>query len=105
MAHQKNQKSTAKRSLKRKLEKEFEFKSDDREDRKKIASSSPQRVIAEEDLEPEIRTHVGILNSTYSFAEIDRAAAKSAASFLAELAKNGMNFSGLYLFSVPSSFV
>uniref|UniRef100_A0A2P2LPC7 Uncharacterized protein n=1 Tax=Rhizophora mucronata TaxID=61149 RepID=A0A2P2LPC7_RHIMU len=37
----------------------------------------------------EVRSQVDILNSTFSWVEADRAAAKRAANILAELAKNG----------------
>ncbi|OIT05599.1 PREDICTED: ARM REPEAT PROTEIN INTERACTING WITH ABF2-like [Nicotiana attenuata] len=65
--------SGSRRSLKRKLDEEFE---DDR------------KVSSHEDLAPEVRTQVEILESTFSSTEADRASAKRAIHVLSELAKN-----------------
>lgn len=66
--------SGSRRSLKRKLDEDFE---DDR------------KVSSHEDLAPEVRTQVEILESTFSSTEADRASAKRAIHVLSELAKNG----------------
>ncbi|KAL3531345.1 hypothetical protein ACH5RR_010667 [Cinchona calisaya] len=71
--------SEARRSLKRKLDEDFE---DDR----KIDALSPTD--DHQDLVLEVRTQVEILDSTFSSIEADRASAKSAIQILSELAKN-----------------
>lgn len=72
--------SAARRSLKRKLDEDFE---DDR----KIEDVSTGD--ANQDLVREVRTQVEILESTFSAIEADRASAKRAIQILSELAKNG----------------
>ncbi|KAM7254159.1 hypothetical protein ACFE04_031841 [Oxalis oulophora] len=72
------------RSLKRKLEQDFEQQQ--REDRKPFAIDSSD--VASQDLEQEIRVHVDILNSKLTSSESDRALAKAAAHQIAEIAKN-----------------
>lgn len=79
--------SSARRSLKRKLEPEFEDRSE--EDRK-VFVLEPRE--AQRDLVPEVLDHVNVLNSALSSDEPDRAASKTAASVIAELAKNGTVF-------------
>ncbi|XP_075640987.1 ARM REPEAT PROTEIN INTERACTING WITH ABF2-like [Castanea sativa] len=76
--------TTAKRSLKRKLEPEFE---DRGEDDRKVFVSEP-RDASDRDLVPDILAQISVLNSALSSSEADRAAAKSAAASIAELAKN-----------------
>ncbi|KAM3735288.1 hypothetical protein ACB098_10G077700 [Castanea mollissima] len=76
--------TTAKRSLKRKLEPEFE---DRGEDDRKVFVSEP-RDASDRDLVPDILAQISVLNSALSSFEADRAAAKSAAASIAELAKN-----------------
>lgn len=80
--------TTAKRSLKRKLEPEFEDRS---EDDRKVFASEP-RDASDRDLVPDILAQISVLNSALSSSEADRAAAKSAAASIAELAKNGTVF-------------
>lgn len=80
--------TTAKRSLKRKLEPEFE---DRNEDDRKVFVSEP-RDASDRDLVPDILAQISVLNSAISSSEADRAAAKSAAASIAELAKNGTVF-------------
>uniref|UniRef100_A0A3Q7H5S6 BTB domain-containing protein n=1 Tax=Solanum lycopersicum TaxID=4081 RepID=A0A3Q7H5S6_SOLLC len=70
--------SSGRRSLKRKLEGDFE---DDR----KVSSHDDD---AHQDLASEVRTQVEILDSTFSSTEADRASAKTAIHVLCELAKN-----------------
>ena len=72
--------SAARRSLKRKLDEDFE------DDRKIEALSPPD---AHQDLVREVRTQVQILDSTFSSIEADRASSKRAIQILSELAKNG----------------
>ncbi|XP_059300908.1 ARM REPEAT PROTEIN INTERACTING WITH ABF2-like isoform X1 [Lycium ferocissimum] len=76
--------STSRRSLKRKLDEDFE------DDNRKISSSPISRDDDDnhQDLVPEIRTQVDILESTFSSIEADRASAKRAIHVLSELAKN-----------------
>ncbi|XP_027115635.1 ARM REPEAT PROTEIN INTERACTING WITH ABF2-like isoform X1 [Coffea arabica] len=71
--------SAARRSLKRKLDEDFE------DDRKIEALSPPD---AHQDLVREVRTQVQILDSTFSSIEADRASSKRAIQILSELAKN-----------------
>lgn len=75
--------SSGRRSLKRKLEGDFE---DDR----KVSSHDDD---AHQDLASEVRTQVEILDSTFSSTEADRASAKTAIHVLCELAKNGNSIS------------
>lgn len=74
--------SSGRRSLKRKLEEDFE-------DNRKVSSPSSHDDDAHQDLAPEVRTQVKILESTFSSTEADRASAKRAIHVLSELAKNG----------------
>ncbi|KAK4376279.1 hypothetical protein RND71_006956 [Anisodus tanguticus] len=75
-AKQSKQSSSSRRSLKRKVDEDFE------DDNRKVSSSH------DEDLVPEIRTQVEILESTFSSNEADRASAKRAIHVLSEFAKN-----------------
>ena len=85
--HREGQTSTAKRSLKRKLEREFEDQSENR----KVLAVEPRE--AHRDLAGEVLAHVSVLESTsFSAAEADRASAKGAAVSLSELAKYGTVF-------------
>lgn len=70
-----------KKGQKRKLEEEFE---EERE-----ISVAPPSGEAHQALSSEVSTQVSILNTTFSWKEADRAAAKRATHVLAELAKNG----------------
>ncbi|PSS06379.1 ARM REPEAT PROTEIN INTERACTING WITH like [Actinidia chinensis var. chinensis] len=70
---------SARKSLKRKLEEDFEAD-------RKIATLSPRQT--HQDLIREIRTQMEILDSTFSSIEADRAAAKRAVHVISELAKN-----------------
>ncbi|CAI9107837.1 OLC1v1007306C1 [Oldenlandia corymbosa var. corymbosa] len=72
--------SAARRSLKRKLDEDFD------DDRKIDAALSPR--YDQQDLARDIRTQVEILQSSFSSAEADRAAAKRAIQMLSDLAKN-----------------
>lgn len=67
---------------KRKLEEEIE------EEQREISSAAPFGD-ARQALLNEVSAQVNILNSTFSWHEADRAAAKRATHILAELAKNG----------------
>ncbi|KAL0371310.1 UNVERIFIED_CONTAM: arm repeat protein interacting with a [Sesamum angustifolium] len=71
---------SSRRSVKRKLGEEFD------EDYGRAGDESP--VDSHQDLVREVRTQVDILDSAFSYAEEDRAAAKKATSVLSELAKN-----------------
>ncbi|XP_012092239.1 ARM REPEAT PROTEIN INTERACTING WITH ABF2 [Jatropha curcas] len=73
---------TARRSLKRKLEPEFHEDSDHR----KVPATDAEET--RQDLACDIQAQVDILNSSFSSLEADRAAAKRAANFLSQLAKN-----------------
>ncbi|XP_059438163.1 ARM REPEAT PROTEIN INTERACTING WITH ABF2-like [Corylus avellana] len=80
--HREGQTSTARRSLKRKLEREFE----DQSEHRKVLVVEPRK--AHRDLAREVLAHINVLDSTsFSAAEADRASAKSAAVSLSELAK------------------
>ncbi|XVF21773.1 hypothetical protein REPUB_Repub12eG0118900 [Reevesia pubescens] len=81
MDHQK--KPQTRRSLKRKLEQEFE---EDKVDRCKIPVVETR--LTHQDLLRDVCFHVDLLNSTFSFSEADRAAAKRSTHLLSELAKN-----------------
>ncbi|XP_031122806.1 ARM REPEAT PROTEIN INTERACTING WITH ABF2-like [Ipomoea triloba] len=72
--------STSKKSLKRKLDEDFE------DDRLRIVSLSPED--AHQDIVREVRTQVEILGASFSSAEPDRASSKRAIHILSELAKN-----------------
>ncbi|CAA0815531.1 ARM REPEAT PROTEIN INTERACTING WITH ABF2 [Striga hermonthica] len=72
--------SPSRRSLKRKLDEEFG------DDQVRIGGESASD--SQRDLANEIRTQVEILDSSFSYAEQDRAAAKRAIHVLSELAKN-----------------
>ncbi|XVE73134.1 hypothetical protein DITRI_Ditri11bG0093200 [Diplodiscus trichospermus] len=79
-----NQKPQTRRSLKRKLEQEFE---EGKADRSKVPVVESRR--AHQDLICDVRLHVDLLSSTFSsFSEAHRAAAKRSTRFLSELAKN-----------------
>ncbi|KAK4418274.1 arm repeat protein interacting with a [Sesamum alatum] len=71
---------TSRRNVKRKLGEEFD------EDRGRVGDESP--LDSHQDLVREVRTLVEILDSAFSYAEEDRAAAKKATSVLSKLAKN-----------------
>ncbi|OMP05069.1 BTB/POZ-like protein [Corchorus olitorius] len=71
------------RSLKRKLEQEFEG---DKADRCKVTVVGSRR--SNQDLLRDVRLQVDLLNSTFSFSESDRAAVKGSIHSLSELAKN-----------------
>lgn len=94
---QKSQKVPARRSLKRKLEQDFEEETPDR--KVPIVESD----YSDRDLASDIRAHVDTLNSSFSSNESDRAAAKRAAQALSELAKNGTVFGFLGLFASTSA--
>ncbi|XP_044485451.1 ARM REPEAT PROTEIN INTERACTING WITH ABF2-like [Mangifera indica] len=83
MDHNKHQTLSTRRSLKRKLEQDFQ---EDKADRKFPILSSNDDI--DKDLVKDIRTHVEVLKSAFSSADADRAAARHAAQSLAELAKN-----------------
>ncbi|RVX20942.1 ARM repeat protein interacting with ABF2 [Vitis vinifera] len=72
--------ASARKSLKRKLEEEFE------EDGRLDALSQPHAL---RELVREVGAHVSVLNSAISSSEADRSAAKRAVHVLTELAKNG----------------
>lgn len=72
--------SGSKKSLKRKLDQEFE------EDRSRVGSPSAED--ARQDIILEVRTQVEILGASFSSTEPDRAASKLAIQILSELAKN-----------------
>ncbi|KAL5864026.1 hypothetical protein ACOSQ3_001540 [Xanthoceras sorbifolium] len=82
MDHEKRQTVSTRRSLKRKLEQEFDEQKPDRKFSIVDSDSTDQ------DLLQDIRAHVVTLNSAYSSDEADRAAAKHAAHALSQLAKN-----------------
>ncbi|KAK4407138.1 arm repeat protein interacting with a [Sesamum angolense] len=71
---------SSRRSVKRKLGEEFD------KDCGRAGDESP--VDSHQDIVREVRTQVDILDSAFSYAEEDRAAAKKATSVLSELAKN-----------------
>ncbi|KAJ4727476.1 ARM repeat protein interacting with ABF2 [Melia azedarach] len=77
-----SQKVPARRSLKRKLDQDFE---EEKADRK---VSIVQSNAVEQDLIQDIRDQVNVLNSIYTSDEADRAAAKRAVHALVERAKN-----------------
>lgn len=78
--HHEQPTNSARRSLKRKLEEDFE------EDRKIVSLLSHD---AHQDLVREVKDQVEILDSVFSSTEADRASAKRAIHVLSELAKNG----------------
>lgn len=82
MEHQRRQEEglPERKGQKRKLEEEIE------EERQISVPSGDARQV----LLAEVGVQVNILNSTFSWKEADRAAAKRATHVLAELAKNGM---------------
>ena len=82
MEHQRRQEEglPERKGQKRKLEEEIE------EERQISVPSGDARQV----LLAEVGAQVNILNSTFSWKEPDRAAAKRATHVLAELAKNGM---------------
>ncbi|KAL0435740.1 UNVERIFIED_CONTAM: arm repeat protein interacting with a [Sesamum radiatum] len=71
---------SSRRSVKRKLGEDLD------EDRGRVGDESP--LDSHQDLVRKVRTQVEILDSAFSYAEEDRAAAKKATSVLSELAKN-----------------
>lgn len=75
------------RNLKRKLEQDF---GEEKEGRK--APNVVETAETNQDLARQIRAHVDQLNSTFSSAEADRAAAKAAAQFLSDHARDGTDF-------------
>ncbi|GMI98767.1 ARM repeat protein interacting with ABF2 [Hibiscus trionum] len=81
MDHQ--NKPQTRRSLKRKLDQEFE---EDKPERCKAAVVESRRT--QQDILRDIRLNVDVLNSCTSFSEADRAAAKCSAHLLSEFAKN-----------------
>ncbi|KAK5774312.1 hypothetical protein PVK06_042167 [Gossypium arboreum] len=81
MDHQ--NKPQTRRSLKRKLEQEFE---EDKSGRCKAAVVESQRT--HEDIIRDVRIHVDVLNTCISFTEAHRAAAKCSAQLLSEIAMN-----------------
>lgn len=83
--------------MKRKLEEDFQ---DDR----KVSSPSSHDDDAHQDLAPEVRTQVEILESTFSSTESDRASAKRAIHVLSELAKNGNSTSRFIFISSGSEY-
>ncbi|KAJ0052273.1 hypothetical protein Pint_03329 [Pistacia integerrima] len=83
MDYNKHQTISTRRSLKRKLEQDFQ---EDKADRNFSILSSNGDIY--KDLVKDICAHVDVLNSSFSSAEADRAAAKRAANSLVELAKN-----------------
>lgn len=82
MDQQERQTFPARRSLKRKLDQDFEEKPD-----RKV--SILESDATQQDLVQDIRARVDMLNSTFSSDEADRAAAKTACHALVEFAKNG----------------
>ncbi|KAF5455049.1 hypothetical protein F2P56_024664, partial [Juglans regia] len=78
------------RSLKRKLEPEFEHPNEESGERKLLVLEQPRHCLApqDHDLVPEILAHVNLLHSTFSSAEADRSAARRATVFLSQLAEN-----------------
>ena len=90
--HHQSQTSTARRSLKRKLEQQFtEEEADQVEADRKILIREPQEL--QQDLANRVLAQVKFLNSSFPSSKSDRAAAKRAVSVLCELAKNGNCFS------------
>lgn len=85
MDRRERQTSPARRSLKRKLEQDFEEKPD-----RKV--SIVESDATQQDLVQDIRAQIDILNSKFSSDETDRAAAKTASHALVEFAKNGTVF-------------
>ncbi|XP_048337268.2 ARM REPEAT PROTEIN INTERACTING WITH ABF2 isoform X1 [Ziziphus jujuba] len=83
-----NQTTTARRSLKRKLEQEFKEQQQEQESDRKVPFIEPDD--SHKDLVREVRAQVQILESTFSSSEADRADAKRATHVLSELAKNGI---------------
>ncbi|TYH93900.1 hypothetical protein ES332_A12G005000v1 [Gossypium tomentosum] len=81
MDHQ--NKPQTRRSLKRKLEQEFE---EDKSGRCKAAVVESQRT--HEDIIRDVRIHVDVLNTCISFTEAHRVAAKCSAQLLSEIAMN-----------------
>ncbi|KAG8473921.1 hypothetical protein CXB51_033676 [Gossypium anomalum] len=81
MDHQ--NKPQTRRSLKRKLEQEFE---DDKSGRCKAAVVESRRT--HQDIIRDVRIHVDVLNTCISFTEAHRAAAKCSAQSLSEIAMN-----------------
>ncbi|KHG03583.1 arm repeat interacting with abf2 -like protein [Gossypium arboreum] len=81
MDHQ--NKPQTRRSLKRKLEQEFE---EDKSGRCKAAVVESHRT--HEDIIRDVRIHVDVLNTCISFTEAHRAAAKCSAQLLSEIAMN-----------------
>lgn len=76
---------------KRKLEEEIVIEDEQQQQQREISSSSSSvpSSDARQALLCEVSAQVNILNTTFSWLEADRAAAKRATHVLAELAKNG----------------
>lgn len=86
MDHQENPISTARRSLKRKLHLELQ---EEQQSLPKVLILDPDE--AHRDLPAEVRAYVRVLESTFSFSEFNRAAAKRATHALCDLARDGKN--------------
>lgn len=88
MERDQNRIVSTRRSLKRKLDQEFQEEQDQRQQPsdRKIPSIAPHDTL--KDLLSEVRSFVGILGS----ADADRADIKRATHALCELAKNGTGF-------------
>ncbi|XP_062085796.1 ARM REPEAT PROTEIN INTERACTING WITH ABF2-like [Humulus lupulus] len=82
MEREQNQTVSARKSLKRKLDQDFQEELDQQSSDRKISSVAPHD--AHQDLLREVRSLIGILGS----ADSDRAASKRATHALCELAKN-----------------
>ncbi|CAN1766062.1 ARM REPEAT PROTEIN INTERACTING WITH ABF2, partial [Linum perenne] len=81
--------STAKRILKRKLEQEF-VEEDGRDEKilKVPVTESDDAVVQEQDTSSEVEAQVRLLNSSFYSSRADRESAKSAAQYIAQLAKD-----------------
>lgn len=86
-----DQRLSERKGQKRKLEEEIEEK------QREISAAVPFGD-AREALLYEVTAQVNILNSTFSWNEADRAAAKRATHVLAEFAKNGNSSTSLVLY-------
>ncbi|KAJ7977400.1 ARM repeat protein interacting with ABF2 [Quillaja saponaria] len=87
MDHQQSRITSARRSLKRKLERDFkEDEGDQVQAVRKVLIVEPQQV--QQDLDREILAQVAILDNNFSSAEPERAAAKRAVHVLSEFAKS-----------------
>ncbi|KAF3436296.1 hypothetical protein FNV43_RR23388 [Rhamnella rubrinervis] len=88
MDHRPDHNTSGRRSLKRKLEQEFEQHEHEQEQRSDRKISFVETENSHQDLIREVRACVQILESIFSSSEADRAAAKSSAHALSELAKD-----------------